>query len=86
MGLLGWIVLGLIVGALFKNIMPGRAHHGWTAALLLGVLGAVAGGWLAAMAFGTGIGEFLNLRTWVPSILGAAVVAGTYGVIRQRRA
>jgi uncharacterized membrane protein YeaQ/YmgE (transglycosylase-associated protein family) len=80
MGLLGWIVLGLIVGALFKNIMPGRAHHGWTAALLLGALGAVAGGWLAAMAFGTGIGA------WVPSILGAAVVAGTYGVIRQRRA
>lgn len=86
MGLLAWIVLGLVVGALVKNILPGRAGGGWSASLLLGVAGGIAGGWLGSMVFHTGIGGFPNLRTWVHSILGAAVLAGVHGAIRQRRA
>lgn len=85
MGLLAWIVLGLVVGALVKNILPGRANKGWFACLLLGAAGGIAGGWLGSMVFHTGIGGFLNLRTWVPSILGAAVLAGIHGAVRQRR-
>ncbi|MFL4474369.1 GlsB/YeaQ/YmgE family stress response membrane protein [Paeniglutamicibacter sp. MACA_103] len=85
MGLLGWIILGLIVGALVKNIMPGRVKRGWPTSLLLGVAGAVVGGWLGSLIFNTGLGGFFNLRTWVLSILGAVLVAGVYGAIRQRR-
>lgn len=86
MGLLSWIVLGLIVGALVKNILPGRVNGGWFTSLLLGVAGGVVGGWLGSIVFHTGLGGFFNLRTWVLSILGAVVVAGVYGAIRQRRA
>lgn len=86
MGLLGWIILGLIVGALVRNIFPGRAHGGWFASLLLGVVGAVVGGWLGSLVFNTGVADLLNLRTWVPSIIGAVLVAGIHGAIRQRRA
>lgn len=86
MGIFGWIILGLIVGALVKNILPGRVNGDWFTSLLLGVAGAIVGGWLGSLIFHTGLGGFFNLRTWVFSILGAVVVAGIYGAIRQRRA
>ncbi|OIH82304.1 hypothetical protein BLJ79_20520 [Arthrobacter sp. UCD-GKA] len=85
MGLVGWIILGLVVGALVKNIMPGRVNGGWFTSLALGVAGAIVGGWIGSLVFHTGLGGLLNLRTWVLAIVGAVIVAGVYGAIRQRR-
>ncbi len=45
-GILGWIVFGLIIGALAKFLMPGRDPGGYIATILLGIAGAVIGGWL----------------------------------------
>jgi uncharacterized membrane protein YeaQ/YmgE (transglycosylase-associated protein family) len=45
-GILGWIVFGLIIGALAKFVMPGRDPGGYIATILLGIAGAVIGGWL----------------------------------------
>ena len=45
-GILGWIVFGLIIGALAKLVMPGRDQGGYIATILLGIAGAVLGGWL----------------------------------------
>lgn len=45
-GILGWIVFGLIVGALAKLVMPGRDPGGMIVTILLGIVGAVIGGWL----------------------------------------
>ena len=45
MGFIGWIVLGLIAGAIAKAIMPGKQGGGFLVTLLLGVIGAVLGGW-----------------------------------------
>ena len=45
-GILGWIVFGLIIGALAKLVMPGRDPGGYIATILLGIAGAVIGGWL----------------------------------------
>ena len=45
-GILGWIVFGLIIGALAKLVMPGRDPGGYIATILLGIAGAVLGGWL----------------------------------------
>ncbi|MGO2596737.1 MAG: GlsB/YeaQ/YmgE family stress response membrane protein, partial [Glutamicibacter arilaitensis] len=45
MGFIGWIVLGLIAGAIAKAIKPGEQGGGWIATLLLGVVGAIVGGW-----------------------------------------
>ena len=46
MSIIGWIVLGLIAGAIAKAILPGRQGGGWLVTLLLGVVGALLGGWI----------------------------------------
>ena len=84
MWLLSWIILGLIVGALVKNFMPGKVEGGWFTSLILGVVGAIVGGWLGSLIFNTGLGGFFNLRTWILALIGGAVVAGVYGAIRGR--
>lgn len=84
MTFLSWIILGLIVGALIKNFMPGRVGGGWVTSLVLGVVGAIVGGWLGSLIFRTGLGGFFNLRTWILAIIGGAVVAGVYGAVRGR--
>ncbi|GAA4380363.1 GlsB/YeaQ/YmgE family stress response membrane protein [Paeniglutamicibacter cryotolerans] len=84
MGIFSWIILGLIVGALIKNFMPGKVEGGWATSLILGVVGAVVGGWIGTIVFNTGLGGFFNLRTWILAIVGGLVVAGIYGALRGR--
>jgi divalent metal cation (Fe/Co/Zn/Cd) transporter len=70
MGFLGWIILGLIVGAIVKAVMPGRVGGGWVTSLVLGVVGAVVGGWIGDLLFGGGKMEFWNLGSWLLAIVG----------------
>lgn len=86
MGFLGWIVLGLIAGAIAKAILPGEQGGGWLATLLLGVVGAVLGGWIGSLIFGVGIEEFWSLSTWVLAIVGALIVLVIWGAITKNRA
>jgi uncharacterized membrane protein YeaQ/YmgE (transglycosylase-associated protein family) len=46
MGIIGWIIFGLIVGAVAKFLMPGRDPGGWIVTILLGIAGALVGGFL----------------------------------------
>jgi uncharacterized membrane protein YeaQ/YmgE (transglycosylase-associated protein family) len=85
MGILGWIVLGLVAGAIAKAILPGRQGGGWIITLVLGVVGAILGGWIGSLIFGGGLGDFFDLRTWLLSILGAIIVLLIYGAIAGRR-
>ena len=66
MGFLGWIILGLIVGAIVKAVMPGKVGGGWVTSLVLGVVGAIVGGWIGDLLFGGGDGilepRFLDSR------------------------
>jgi uncharacterized membrane protein YeaQ/YmgE (transglycosylase-associated protein family) len=85
MGFLGWIILGLIVGAIVKAIMPGRVGGGWITSLILGVVGAIVGGWISGLIFGgSAISGFFHLGTWIFAIIGGLVVAGVYGAITGR--
>ncbi len=88
MGIIGWIVLGLIAGAIAKAILPGRQGGGWIITLVLGVVGALLGGFLASAIFGVTLGGFFEIRTWIIAILGAIVVLLIYGLVtgRSRRA
>ena len=74
MGFLGWIILGLIVGAIVKAVMPGRVGGGWVTSPVLGVVGAVVGGWIGDLLFGGGTMEFWNLGSWLLAIVGGLVV------------
>jgi uncharacterized membrane protein YeaQ/YmgE (transglycosylase-associated protein family) len=85
-GILGWIVLGLIAGAIAKAIMPGKDPGGIIITMLLGIVGAVIGGFVGRAIFGTDLGTFFDLSTWLLAILGALIVLGIYRLVTGSRA
>jgi uncharacterized membrane protein YeaQ/YmgE (transglycosylase-associated protein family) len=82
MSILGWILFGLIIGALAKLVMPGRDPGGIIITMLLGIAGAVIGGFVGrAMGF-YGPGETAG---WVMSFLGAVLLLVIYRLFAGRR-
>ncbi|MHC6176560.1 GlsB/YeaQ/YmgE family stress response membrane protein [Glutamicibacter endophyticus] len=86
MGFIGWIVLGLIAGAIAKAIKPGPEGGGWFATLILGVVGALVGGWLGSIIFDVGLGEFWDIKTWLLAIGGSLLVLVIWGLLTRKRA
>lgn len=84
MGFLAFLILGLIAGAIAKLILPGKQGGGWIVTLILGVVGAILGGWIGGMLFGVGLNEFWSLSTWLLAIGGAIIVLLIYGLIVGR--
>ena len=85
MGILGFIILGLIAGAIAKAIMPGDDPGGIIVTILIGIAGAVVGG-LIASALNVGeLGSFFDIGTWIIAILGALLLLALYRVIAGRR-
>jgi uncharacterized membrane protein YeaQ/YmgE (transglycosylase-associated protein family) len=82
MGVLAWIVSGLIIGAIAKLIMPGRDPGGFIITILIGIVGAVIGG-----AIGRSIGLYGPNQSagWLMSILGAVILLVLYRFIVGRR-
>ena len=80
-GILGWILFGLIVGVIAKLIMPGRDPGGFIVTMLLGIVGAVLGGFL-----GRSLGFYgpQQAAGWLMSIVGAIVVLTLYRVLTRR--
>jgi uncharacterized membrane protein YeaQ/YmgE (transglycosylase-associated protein family) len=75
MGIIAWIILGLVAGMAAKMLVPGRDGHGLVVTTLIGIAGALLGGFLATRLFHVnGTQGFFNLSTWVTAILGAAVL------------
>ena len=85
MGFLAFLILGLIAGAIAKLILPGKQGGGWLITLLLGVVGALLGGFLGSVLFGVGLQEFWSLQTWLLAIGGAIIVLLIYGLIVNRK-
>ena len=80
MGIIGWIILGLAAGAIAKAILPGNQGGGWLITLLLGVVGALLGGFIGSAVFGIGLEGFFSIQTWLLAIGGAIVVLLIYGL------
>lgn len=86
MGIIGWIVLGLLAGMLAKAIMPGAERGGFIVTTLLGIGGALLGGFLAtALGFGDPIDEFFDLSTWLAAVAGAFAILFVWNAIDNRR-
>ncbi|MFZ4894275.1 GlsB/YeaQ/YmgE family stress response membrane protein [Plantibacter sp. Mn2098] len=85
MSFLGFLLLGLIAGAIAKAILPGKQGGGWFVTLLLGVVGALLGGWIGGALFGVNLQEFFSLATWALAIGGSIIVLLIYGAIVGRR-
>ena len=75
MSIVGWVILGLVAGALAKALFPGPTPYGFVVTTVIGIIGAVVGGAIArALGLGDPIDEFFDLSTWVAAILGALVL------------
>ncbi len=83
MGILSWIVFGLIAGSLAKWIMPGRDPGGCVVTILLGIGGAVVGGFIASQ-FGLGTVSGFNLGSLLFAIGGALVILFIYRTLMSR--
>jgi len=85
MGFLAFLLLGLLAGAIAKLILPGKQGGGWLITLLLGVVGALVGGWLGGILFGADLGGFFDLTTWLLAIGGSLIVLLIYGALTRKR-
>jgi uncharacterized membrane protein YeaQ/YmgE (transglycosylase-associated protein family) len=84
--IIAWIVLGLLAGMIAKAIMPGGERVGIILTTLLGVAGALVGGFLAtALGFGDPIDEFFDLSTWIAAVAGALIILWVWSLISGRR-
>lgn len=86
MGFIGWVVLGLIAGGIAKAIVPGdRKPTGCLATMVLGVIGAVVGGWIGSRVFHVGIDRFWSLSTWGLAVLGSVILLFIWGLVTGNR-
>lgn len=86
MGIIGWIVLGLLAGAIAKLILPGDDPGGFIVTTLIGIAGAIVGG-LIASALGIGdLDEFFDIGTWLIAIGGALLLLLLYRLFIGGRA
>jgi uncharacterized membrane protein YeaQ/YmgE (transglycosylase-associated protein family) len=85
MGIIAWIVLGLGAGLLANMLIPGRRQQGLILTCVIGVVGALLGGWLATKLFHIHtLHGFFNLDTWLTAIVGAAILLLAYHLFTSR--
>lgn len=85
MGIIAWIVVGLIAGALARMLMPGKDPGGLVITILLGIAGAVVGGFIAvALNISNGVDDF-DIGTIVLAVLGAMLILFGYRMVTGQR-
>ena len=85
MGIIAWIVLGLGAGLLANMLIPGKRSQGLILTCVIGVAGALGGGWAATKLFHVHtLNGFFNLSTWLTAIAGAAVLLLVFHLISRR--
>ncbi|MGH7480672.1 MAG: GlsB/YeaQ/YmgE family stress response membrane protein [Longimicrobiales bacterium] len=85
MGILSWIILGLIAGALAKFIMPGKDPGGCLVTILIGIAGALLGGFIGTEVFNFGSVTGFNLRSVLIAIAGSVILLLIYRLFAGRR-
>jgi uncharacterized membrane protein YeaQ/YmgE (transglycosylase-associated protein family) len=85
MGIIAFIILGLLAGIIAKAILPGDDPGGIIVTALIGIAGAVIGGFLAAALFDAHpLDEFFDISTWITAILGSIVLLLIYRLVVNR--
>lgn len=84
MGIVAWLLIGLIAGALARLLVPGRDPMGWLGTLVLGLVGSLIGGFLGNLIFG---GEFdVSAAGIIGSVIGAIIALLAYRAMKGRTA
>ncbi|HEV3455856.1 MAG TPA: GlsB/YeaQ/YmgE family stress response membrane protein [Thermoanaerobaculia bacterium] len=86
MSLLAWIVLGLVAGLIAKALVPGRDPGGCIITILIGIAGALLGGWLSTLFGFGGLAGGLDLRNLIIAVLGAIVLLVLWRLLHGRKA
>ena len=85
MGIIAFIILGLLAGAIAKALMPGDDPGGWIITTLIGVVGAILGGLLAGVLFDADpLDEFFDISTGLTAIVGSIILLVIYRVVADR--
>ena len=85
MSIIAWIVLGLVAGLIANMLIPGRRQQGLILTCVIGIVGALLGGWIATKLFHIhSIQGFFNASTWLTAIAGAAVLLLAYHLITRQ--
>lgn len=83
MGILTWIIFGLIAGAIAKMIMPGTQGGGWLMTIILGIVGAFVGGFIGSF-LGWGTANSFDFRSMLLAVGGALIVLWVYGMATRK--
>jgi uncharacterized membrane protein YeaQ/YmgE (transglycosylase-associated protein family) len=84
MGILSWILLGLVAGAIAKALHPGRDPQGCIVTMIIGIVGAVLGGWIATL-LGWGSVDGFNLYSILVAVAGAVLALAIWAALSGRR-
>jgi uncharacterized membrane protein YeaQ/YmgE (transglycosylase-associated protein family) len=86
MGIIAFIILGLLAGAIAKAIMPGDDPGGIIVTTIIGIVGALLGGFLASALFGGHpLDEFFDVSTWLTAIVGSIILLAIYRAVIGNR-
>ena len=85
MGIIAFIILGLLAGLIAKAIMPGSDPGGYIITAVIGIVGALLGGFLAAVLFDAHpLDEFFDISTWLTAIIGSIILLALYRLVVNR--
>ena len=85
MGIIAFIILGALAGAIAKALMPGDDPGGWIVTTIIGIVGALLGGFIAGALFDADpLDEFFDISTWLTAIVGSIILLGIYRVVVDR--
>ena len=85
MGIIGWIILGLLAGAIAKALLPGDDPGGIIVTMLIGIAGAIVGGFIASALNIGDLGDFFDIGTWLIAIVGSLLLLVAYRAITRGR-
>jgi uncharacterized membrane protein YeaQ/YmgE (transglycosylase-associated protein family) len=86
MGIIAFIILGALAGVIAKAIMPGDDPGGIFVTTIIGIVGALIGGFLAGALFDADpLDEFFDISTWLTAIVGSIILLAIYRLVVRRR-
>ncbi|HWU08679.1 MAG TPA: GlsB/YeaQ/YmgE family stress response membrane protein [Streptomyces sp.] len=86
MGIIAWIIIGLLAGVIAKALLPGKDPGGIIITMLIGIAGGLLGGWLGKVIFEVdSIDGFFDLSTWIAAVVGSLILLVLYRVITGSR-
>jgi uncharacterized membrane protein YeaQ/YmgE (transglycosylase-associated protein family) len=85
MGIIAFVILGLLAGTIAKALLPGDDPGGLIVTTIIGIVGAILGGFLAAALFGAHpLDDFFDISTWLTAIVGSIILLLLYRLVAGR--